>query len=152
MTTPTDPILEQMQDAELVARRFVGNSAHPEDALKAVRAVLYLLDATREYAAWLLYCADERVKAAETLAQQVDTLAQQAEESAKTLAGMVQQTEAAMETIVVHAETRGARWALDHCHDLAVADGRGKPNTTVDRDAVAATIVVHARTRASHLH
>lgn len=43
------------------------------------------------------------------------------------------------------AENRGVRWGLDHCHDLAVARGHGNPNTTTDRDAVAAKVADQAR-------
>lgn len=46
---------------------------------------------------------------------------------------------------VRQAEDRGVRWGLDHCHDLAVAAGLGRPNTTVDRDAVAAEVAARAR-------
>mgnify|MGYP001587930727 CR=1 FL=1 len=49
-----------------------------------------------------------------------------------------------METIQ-QAEERGVRWGLDHCHDLAVIAGWGKPNTSVDRAAVTAQVAARAR-------
>jgi hypothetical protein len=49
------------------------------------------------------------------------------------------------EQLAETAEERGVRWGLDHCHDLAVSAGYGKPNTSTDRNAVAAQVAARAR-------
>lgn len=157
-------------DVEVQARKFAIGTAYPKGARAMMREVLALLDSARERADRLRDRVNGSLSAAQWMRamegghdgstpvpissreeierrDEMEPLrnphdgADLARCDRRDLLELLSKAEQRAEA----AEDRGVRWGLDYCHDLAVAAVHGRPNTTEDREAVAARVGARAR-------